>query len=742
MTTTQNDIEEGMSKLSTTAATFSYEEQFDPSTVKPDYRELEANSAKSAPKPYKIEECAKCIVIIEGLPKVDEKKEEKLLAVLKKNIFTPSKATLLPSSILVPRLQDSKLSQGYMFAEFATPSQAASVIQIANGYKLDKNHVLFSYSLDDVDRVMNEDSEDGAEKEDETFKEEPFVENEFFNEWLCDSKARDQFLTLAANGSATITWGPRGAFGSGQQLEKVHDKASWADVSMQWSSRGTLLSSLHKQGIMLWAGESFKLLHRFPHPNVRLLSFSPNDRYMVSWSPIIDVEDNVMLWDTQTARLIRSFKLGLDDPAAGQNDPSTVKWPLMKFNADDTVLSRTVAPKKSTVSNNNEDSNIPSFDLLSYALPSMTPLKDMNGSTRIENVSDFQPSPTDPDHLIYWTVGTANTPSRLTLLSLKDLSPIKSKNIFNVLEASIHFQDSGSYCGILVKRHIGKNKNKQQTSLEIFNIPLLTIETLDLSSFDGDSIVASPDVKVQLLWEPRDGHRFMVAKANPSLFKTDITFYSMKGGSSPQKLEHIERKIVLSSYHWSPRGDNIILMGSEGNSATLEFFSLLDMSTLVEREHFCAAHGEWDPSGRFFASYSSILTRPSDNGFMLWDFRGEQLVRSAIPKMVQFVWRPRPPTLLGKEALRKVKKEMKEFATKFEEADMEEMQSQSSSSTEEKTMQIRLWNEWRRHCIRDYESRNHERRLLIGRDVEWEFEGEDCLLMEWREDRVVAVQNS
>lgn len=729
MTTTKDDIEVGMKNLSTN------EDQFDSSSVKPDYRELEANSAKSAPKPYDLDECSKCIVIIEGLPKVDEKKEEKLLAILTKNIFIPSKAILVPCSISFPRLPESSLSQGYMFAEFATAVQANSVIQIANGYKLDKSHVLFSYSLHDAERVMNgNDNEEGN-----TFKEEAFVQNEFFNEWLCDPKARDQFLTLVANGSASISWGPRGTFGSNQELEKVHNKASWADVSMQWSSSGSLLASLHKQGIMLWAGESFKLLNRFPHPHVRLLTFSPKDRYMLSWSPIQDVEDNVMLWDTKTARLIRSFKLGLDDPASGSNTPKTVKWPIMKFNADDTIISRRVPSNESTstsITSSDSEDSIPSFDLISYSLPSMTALKDRNGSIRIENVSDFEPSPSNPDHLLYWTVGTPNIPSRLTILSLKDLSPIKSKNIFNVLETSIHFQNSGTYCAIIVKRHIGKNKNKHQISLEIVNFSQLSIETMDLI---GD--LASVDGrKISVSWEPNDGHRFLLAITNPSTFKTDISFYSMKGGSSsPQKLADVKRNIILSSYHWSPKGDNIVLMGSENNTATLEFFSLLDMSTLVERDHFCAAHGAWDPSGRFFASYSSILTRSSDNGYILWDLRGELLIKNNISEMVQFAWRPRPPTLLGKDALKKIKQGMMEFSRRFEESDMEEMRSSSSSSLEEKSLQIRLWNEWRRHCIRDHESRNHERRLLIGREMEWEIVGEDCLLMEWREDRIEEV---
>ena len=51
-----------------------------------------------------------------------------------------------------------------------------------------------------------------------------------------------------------------------------------------WSPKGTYLATFHRQGIVLWGGPSWKKVVRFEHPNVKLIDFSPNEKYITTWS--------------------------------------------------------------------------------------------------------------------------------------------------------------------------------------------------------------------------------------------------------------------------------------------------------------------------------------------------------------------------------------------------------------------------------------------------------------------------
>ena len=133
------------------------------------------------------------ILIIDNLPKIDVSKEEKLISVLKKNLFVPVNAVAKESGSLMPRDTETGMSRGYLFVEFETAEMAAAVSKIANGYRLDKSHVLSALKFTDFDRLKDV-SDEFVEPE-----IEPFVEKEFLKSWMLDVKARDQFVTCSGN---------------------------------------------------------------------------------------------------------------------------------------------------------------------------------------------------------------------------------------------------------------------------------------------------------------------------------------------------------------------------------------------------------------------------------------------------------------------------------------------------------------------------------------------------------------
>ena len=54
----------------------------------------------------------------------------------------------------------------------------------------------------------------------------------------------------------------------------------------------------------------------------------------------------------------------------------------------------------------------------------------------------------------------------------------------------------------------------------------------------------------------------------------------------------------------------------------------------------------WDPSGRFVAAWSTSWLHAIENGYRLYEFTGNLLRDDSIDQFKDFVWRPRPPSLL------------------------------------------------------------------------------------------------
>lgn len=54
------------------------------------------------------------------------------------------------------------------------------------------------------------------------------------------------------------------------QPEDVYRRSFWTESFVQWSAHGSVLATIHRQGIAVWGGRSWKRIARMSHPNVRL----------------------------------------------------------------------------------------------------------------------------------------------------------------------------------------------------------------------------------------------------------------------------------------------------------------------------------------------------------------------------------------------------------------------------------------------------------------------------------------
>lgn len=237
---------------------------------------------------------------------------------------------------------------------------------------------------------------------------------------------------------------------------------NWTDLYVSWSPRGTILATLHRQGIRLWGGPSWSPLQKFAHPLVKLIDFSPNERYLVTWSnePIVipegapqgpqypsqeDEGNSIAVWDIKTGNLLRTFPTAsgaalLVGDEAGSGKKQQLQWPALKWSADDRYVARVTPGQQISV----------------YELPGMGLLDKK--SIKIDGVVDFEWRPMGDrdrdeaekeakggagstkgkkpkeDMLAYWTPEVGNQPARVSLMSIPSRTVLRSKNLFNVTE--------------------------------------------------------------------------------------------------------------------------------------------------------------------------------------------------------------------------------------------------------------------------------------------------------------------
>lgn len=512
----------------------------------------------------------------------------------------------------------------YAFIEFETPAQAAAVVKAMNGFPLDKQHTIFVNKLTDIDRYGREG------KIDEEYQEpkiEDFTEKEHLRWWIGEEphgvNARDQFVMYRGE-AVGVFWNRKK-----EPPELIVDRQHWTESFVQWSPLGTFLTSMHQQGVQLWGGKSWLRQKRFAHPFVNLVDFSPGERYLVTWSnrpvqvdernPTLTMEEegkNYIIWDIATGKPLRSFQnIDLPGPAVDeQGNPikRKVQWPAFKWSADEQYVARLTPGQSISV----------------YELPRMSLLDKT--TIRIEGVVDFDWAPTTPQRdavkkyeqlFCYWTPELGSNPAKVGLMSIPSKEVVRTRNLFNVSDAKLHWQSQSTYVCVKVDRH-SKSKKSLATNLEIFRVrekgvPVEVIDTIK-------------DTVINFAWEP-NGDRFVLittaeavgASAVPP--KTSVAFFCPERAKGPtvgnfKPIRTIEKKNSNAIY-WSPKGRFVVVatvhsqqsfeldfwdLDFEGERADAEKDLTANLQLMATADHYGVTDIEWDPTGRYVASSASM----------------------------------------------------------------------------------------------------------------------------------------
>ncbi|KAI9100011.1 hypothetical protein K1719_024229 [Acacia pycnantha] len=612
------------------------------------------------------------IIVVDNLPVVPREKFEKLEGVVRK-IFSQIGA-IKEDGLFMPFDSSAEKSLGYCFIEYNTPQEAELSKEKTHGYKLDRAHVFSVNMFDDFDRLMKVPDQWAPPET------KPYTPGENLQHWLTDAKARDQFV-IRAGSDTEVLWNDARHL----KPDPVYKRTFWTESFVQWSPLGTYLATVHRQGAAVWGGATnFNRLMRYAHPQVKLIDFSPGEKYLVTYSshePSNPRDANrvvINIFDVRLGKVIRDFKGSADDFAVGgTGGVAGVSWPVFRWGGgkDDKYFARL---GKNVIS---------VYETETFSLIDKKSLK-------VENVMDFCWSPTDPILALFVPeMGGGNQPARVSLVQIPSKEELRQKNLLVLVIARC---------------------------FELFRIKErdIPIEVLELEN-KNDKIIA-------FAWEPK-GHRFAVIHGdNP---KPDISFYTMR---TAQNTGRISKLVTLkgkqaNALFWSPAGHYIVLAGLKGFNGQLEFYNVDELETMAAAEHFMATDIEWDPTGRYVATAVTSV-HEMENGFNIWSFNGKLLYRILKDHFFQFLWRPRPPSFLSPEKEEEIGRNLKKYSKKYEAEDHDVSLLLSEQEREKRRLLKEEWDKWVNQWKQLHEEEKSLRQKLRDgedSDEEEEYEAKD-----------------
>jgi translation initiation factor 3 subunit B len=661
----------------------------------------------------RLEEGLDAFIVVDGLPVVPEENKEKLIKFLRRKLTTVGRVK--EDGVHMPMNDDNK-TEGYAFVEYSSASEAVQACKQLNGTALDKKHTMLVNKLTDIDRYGREGRVD---EEYHPPQIEPFQQKEHLRSWLGDPDARDQMVMFRGE-KVGVFWNEKE-----DPPEVVVDRENWTESFVQWSPQGTYLTSIHAQGVQLWGGKAWSRQKRFAHPGVNLVDFSHSEKYITTWShrplqvdenhpvPSLSLEEdgkNYIIWDVATGKPLRSFAT-IDVPSTatdenGQPIKKKMQWPTFKWSSDDQYVARMTQGQSISV----------------YELPRMNLLD--KASIKIEGVMDFEWAPATPKRdaiktyeqlFCYWTPELGSNPAKVGLMTIPSKEIVRTRNLFNVSDAKLHWQSEAAYVCVKVDRH-SKSKKSMATNLEIFRVREkgVPVEVVD----------AIKDTVINFSWEPK-GNRFVLIttgevpaqSAVPP--KTSVSFFAPEKvkGNVPGNFKHIRTvdKKNSNAIYWSPKGRFVVVAALQSQqSFDLDFWDLsfekpkdekddkekdlsANLQLMATAEHYGMTDIEWDPTGRYVVTVASAFRHHMENGYHLYDFKGSLLREEHIDRFKQWIWRPRPPTLLSKEEQAEIRKNLRNYSKLFDEQDLAKKNTANRQVVEHRRRLLQEWLAWREH---------------------------------------------
>jgi len=510
---------------------------------------------------------------------------------------------------------------------------------------------------------------------------------------------------------------------------------------VMWSPRGTYLATFHDSGILLWAGSDWSTFARFGHKNVSFIQFSPNENYFISYSMDIALDEisdrntknkkkaeksrktkkkgeskAIHIWDILAQKTRRpldaewSFEYG--------------KWPIFKWSHDDSYFARMGSSKwPDSPRETMPDGLLFSDKLTIFETKTMKKLTKRSFST--PHILDFTWRPRKANMLVYVTREVDKSKDHIQSAAsiyinrVKEtgMEQIRKKRIFKVDNTGIEmfWHPDGDFVAVKVSHYVSMKKfNRSEevnkTLYHDIELVLMNNKSAPVTNVGLDFATAGP-----LAWEPGDSGRFAVFVNHPErgpavrLFKVQneqvLNLYRIQTKTSNHlSWSPLGRYLMIASYHdaeseiltkdWSHNGR------SGSNTGSLEFYDVNTKATLNQTAHPSMTGLHWSPCGRYVVTSvcqeyaKSNHSEASDCGYTLRSFQGEEIATFQYNQFLQFLWRPRPPSLLDPAAEKEIRaRKYKEHRYRFQQIDHQITQERASDEQKQRKQERDWWKE-------------------------------------------------
>ena len=197
--------------------------------------------------------------------------------------------------------------------------------------------------------------------------------------------------------------------------------------------------------------------------------------------------------------------------------------------------------------------------------------------------------------------------------------------------------------------------------------------------------------------------------------RVDVSFYSMgsKYNGRVSLIKTLEKK-MCSTLWWSPVGSICLLANLKATAGNLEWIDANQCLTIGEAEHFMCSDIAWDPTGRFVATSVSHWRHQMENGFMMWSSHGRELSHEKKDKFYQFLWRPRPPSLLTEAEEKEIRKNLRSYSARYEVEDERKKTMLDANLLQRRKEAHQAFEEFLRIKQQEYEAMRPRRIELRG----------------------------
>mmetsp|Transcript_48908 Transcript_48908/g.56347 ORF Transcript_48908/g.56347 Transcript_48908/m.56347 type:complete len:738 (-) Transcript_48908:225-2438(-) len=481
-----------------------------------------------------------------------------------------------------------------------------------------------------------------------------------------------------------------------------------------WTPYGTMLVAQHTNGLTFHGGPNFASLFSIEEENIVAFQISPMENYL-----IVKTDKEVSVWDLKKSKKLKILA-GFDLTA----------WPVAKFNANDELVAFV------------KDGLWKVFRTKDMTLIRGS-ASDVSATMSNPTLKDFEWSPRNPLQVAFVFTGSKHEGWKVQIDSLalyesddvadsftKMVSETLIRRNFMDMDARISKRQQDAERDALMKweEECAKHDSKKEAPMK--PRPLSTDLNL-LWHPEGNSLCAkvtriADDQEVinyclfrahgktysadhfeiekayqcgRFAWQPAGKYFAMILldKTNRTTLgdaRCVLRFYAIDNKGVKQVGTHVTS---ATSLHWAPKGARLV--AANYSKSQLEFYCINDNGVsmpLEKSEHPMLSATQWDPTGRYFASWTSVVRGAAEGGrYRIFDMNGRMMFEGKNEKADKFshlAWRPLAKPVLSEEEVREVRHNLKDIIAGYEAADAAE---KLEHETKERSRRERHEREWR-----------------------------------------------